>query len=291
MPCRICSEPTACAARRASIRSIRRRCARLGAALVRALRTGDARRCGSSSAATRASRASGSSASWRAAPRRRARRVTSAGVIPTPAVAYLTRDDGLRRRRRDLRVAQSRSRTTASRCSPAAARSSPRRSSARSRRSSPTAGWAVPAGGRRARRSARRRRRLPRSRPRCRCPTRERLGRLQASPSTAPTARRRPSRRGCSRSSASTSQRASATRPDGRNINLDCGSTHPEALARAVRRRAARRMGVAFDGDGDRAIFVDAQRRDRRRRRGAADVRAADEGEGPARRATRSSRR
>jgi phosphoglucosamine mutase len=45
--------------------------------------------------------------------------------------------------------------------------------------------------------------------------------------------------------------------PDGRNINLDCGSTHPEALARAVREHGCR-MGVAFDGDGDRAIFVDA---------------------------------
>ncbi len=45
--------------------------------------------------------------------------------------------------------------------------------------------------------------------------------------------------------------------PDGRNINLDCGSTHPEALARTVRERGCR-MGVAFDGDGDRAIFVDA---------------------------------
>jgi phosphoglucosamine mutase len=45
--------------------------------------------------------------------------------------------------------------------------------------------------------------------------------------------------------------------PDGRNINLDCGSTHPEQIARAVRERGCR-MGVAFDGDGDRAIFVDA---------------------------------
>jgi phosphoglucosamine mutase len=48
--------------------------------------------------------------------------------------------------------------------------------------------------------------------------------------------------------------------PDGRNINLDCGSTHPEQIARAVRRLRCR-MGVAFDGDGDRAIFVDAQGR------------------------------
>jgi phosphoglucosamine mutase len=44
--------------------------------------------------------------------------------------------------------------------------------------------------------------------------------------------------------------------PDGRNINLHCGSTHPEMLARTVVERGCR-MGVAFDGDGDRAIFVD----------------------------------
>jgi phosphoglucosamine mutase len=45
--------------------------------------------------------------------------------------------------------------------------------------------------------------------------------------------------------------------PDGRNINLDCGSTHPQTLVQAVRDSGAR-MGVAFDGDGDRAIFADA---------------------------------
>jgi phosphoglucosamine mutase len=45
--------------------------------------------------------------------------------------------------------------------------------------------------------------------------------------------------------------------PDGRNINLGCGSTHPENLSRAVRDEGCR-MGVAFDGDGDRAIFADA---------------------------------
>jgi phosphoglucosamine mutase len=44
--------------------------------------------------------------------------------------------------------------------------------------------------------------------------------------------------------------------PDGRNINLNCGSTHPELLAKTVVERGCR-MGVAFDGDGDRAIFVD----------------------------------
>ena len=44
--------------------------------------------------------------------------------------------------------------------------------------------------------------------------------------------------------------------PDGRNINLHVGSTHPERLAAAVR-AAGCHLGVAFDGDGDRAIFVD----------------------------------
>src|SRR6186713_623683 len=44
--------------------------------------------------------------------------------------------------------------------------------------------------------------------------------------------------------------------PDGRNINLACGSTAPERLARLVV-DAQHAMGVAFDGDGDRAIFVD----------------------------------
>ena len=45
--------------------------------------------------------------------------------------------------------------------------------------------------------------------------------------------------------------------PDGRNINLDCGSTHLAGLARAVVTSGAR-LGIAFDGDGDRALFVDA---------------------------------
>lgn len=48
--------------------------------------------------------------------------------------------------------------------------------------------------------------------------------------------------------------------PDGRNINAGCGSTHLEALQQRVRDERAR-LGVAFDGDGDRALFVDAQGR------------------------------
>jgi phosphoglucosamine mutase len=45
--------------------------------------------------------------------------------------------------------------------------------------------------------------------------------------------------------------------PDGRNINLECGSTHPQGLAEVVV-GGGYEMGIAFDGDGDRAIFVDA---------------------------------
>jgi phosphoglucosamine mutase len=45
--------------------------------------------------------------------------------------------------------------------------------------------------------------------------------------------------------------------PDGRNINLGCGSTAPELLARTVV-EGGYAMGIAYDGDGDRAIFVDA---------------------------------
>src|SRR5581483_3642279 len=44
--------------------------------------------------------------------------------------------------------------------------------------------------------------------------------------------------------------------PDGRNINLECGSTRPERLAAMVVEERCD-LGVAFDGDGDRAIFVD----------------------------------
>jgi phosphoglucosamine mutase len=45
--------------------------------------------------------------------------------------------------------------------------------------------------------------------------------------------------------------------PDGTNINAGCGSTHPEELARAVVARGAD-LGVAFDGDADRVLLVDA---------------------------------
>jgi phosphoglucosamine mutase len=44
--------------------------------------------------------------------------------------------------------------------------------------------------------------------------------------------------------------------PDGTNINDGCGSTHPEALSRAVVERGAA-LGLAFDGDADRLVAVD----------------------------------
>ena len=46
--------------------------------------------------------------------------------------------------------------------------------------------------------------------------------------------------------------------PDGRNINRDCGSLHIEGLREKVLGERAH-LGVAFDGDADRALFVDAQ--------------------------------
>jgi phosphoglucosamine mutase len=48
--------------------------------------------------------------------------------------------------------------------------------------------------------------------------------------------------------------------PDGRNINLKCGSTSPDALAALVV-DGAYALGIAFDGDGDRAILVDEKGR------------------------------
>ena len=42
--------------------------------------------------------------------------------------------------------------------------------------------------------------------------------------------------------------------PDGENINRECGSLHPEEMARVVSGQGAD-LGVAFDGDADRAIF------------------------------------
>ncbi|MEI7574901.1 MAG: hypothetical protein RLZZ541_110 [Pseudomonadota bacterium] len=46
-------------------------------------------------------------------------------------------------------------------------------------------------------------------------------------------------------------------KPDGLNINEQVGSTHPQALQNAVLEHQAD-LGIAFDGDGDRVMMVDA---------------------------------
>ena len=48
--------------------------------------------------------------------------------------------------------------------------------------------------------------------------------------------------------------------PDGTNINDGCGAVHPERLQQAVREHHAH-IGIAHDGDADRAIFVCEQGR------------------------------
>ena len=46
--------------------------------------------------------------------------------------------------------------------------------------------------------------------------------------------------------------------PDGRNINLDCGSTHPRLAAETVVAHGAD-LGICLDGDADRVILIDEQ--------------------------------
>jgi phosphoglucosamine mutase len=48
------------------------------------------------------------------------------------------------------------------------------------------------------------------------------------------------------------------TTPNGTNINVDCGSTHPKSLQQEVLAKGAH-LGLAFDGDADRLIAVDEQ--------------------------------
>jgi phosphoglucosamine mutase len=45
--------------------------------------------------------------------------------------------------------------------------------------------------------------------------------------------------------------------PDGKNINAGCGSLHPEGMQKRVVESGAT-LGIAFDGDADRAIFASA---------------------------------
>jgi phosphoglucosamine mutase len=50
------------------------------------------------------------------------------------------------------------------------------------------------------------------------------------------------------------------TQPDGSRINVDCGSTHLDGLRAAVRSQGAD-LGIAFDGDGDRVLLVSSSGR------------------------------
>ena len=50
---------------------------------------------------------------------------------------------------------------------------------------------------------------------------------------------------------------AIANQPNGLNINADSGTTHPQALCKAVVEHQAD-LGIAFDGDGDRVMMVDS---------------------------------
>ncbi|MDX9860076.1 MAG: phosphoglucosamine mutase [Rhodospirillales bacterium] len=51
-----------------------------------------------------------------------------------------------------------------------------------------------------------------------------------------------------------------ANAPNGRNINDNCGSVHPEEMrATVIRERAD--LGIAFDGDGDRIVMADGDGR------------------------------
>jgi phosphoglucosamine mutase len=46
-----------------------------------------------------------------------------------------------------------------------------------------------------------------------------------------------------------------SNKPDGMNINAGCGAVHPQLLQKAVREQGGQ-LGVALDGDADRAIFI-----------------------------------
>ena len=71
--------------------------------------------------------------------------------------------------------------------------------------------------------------------------------------------RHRRSPRRCSRALGATVE-VIHDEPDGTNINAGCGSTYPEDLQKAVIQRGAD-VGLAFDGDADRVLAVDADGR------------------------------
>ena len=187
------------------------------------------------------------------------------GVLPTPAAPLLIAPLRVRPRGGHLRLRTTRTATTASSSSAPTASSSPTRPRRRSRPAwtSPhpaepaesASGRAPPArhaGGLPARAARRASRELD----------------LDGRRRPAGLRQRRDLPRRPRRSSGAWARRvtALADEPDGRNINDGCGSTHVEALARAVV-EGGHELGFAFDGDGDRVLAVDRTGRGRRRRR------------------------
>jgi len=180
--------------------------------------------------------------------------VVSAGVIPTPAVAHLTRSQGFAA---GLVISASHNPFDDNGIKVFSGGGEKFTEGARSRgRSDHGRRLVAGAGRRRARRAAHRRK------PACTSPTRggPSMGGSRTMPgewrSTAPTAPRTRRRRTCC-GGLGFELTAIGCEPDGRNINLECGSTHPERLARWSSNAAAP-LGAAFDGDGDRVILVDA---------------------------------
>ena len=272
-----CSAPTACAARRAATaRSADRPPSRRGARPRAAARRPSRRSF--SSAATRASRATWIEAELAHGACGEGASVTSAGVVPTPAVAYLTRTEGY-----DAGVVISASHNPFEDNGIKVFSGSGEKFTERVEREVEAivadASWAARRGAAGEVAARRSRRRLPRS------PAR---GAAARPPRRADSAghrlrqRRDDDRGAASCSPASASRRSSiGEQPDGRNINLDCGSTHPERLARdVVERGCAHGRGVRR-----RRRPRDLRRPsrpDRRRRRRAADVRAAAAARRPA---------
>ena len=198
--------------------------------------------------------------------------VTSAGVISTPAIAYLTRESHY-----DAGVVISASHNpfedNGIKVFSGVGEKFTERLEREIEEVVADASWQVPDGEAAALPDEDISRRVPRSRAGRRCPRRRRLRRPARRPSTAPTAPRPSSRRGCFATSGSTSSRPAARRTAATSTSA-CGSTHPEPLAATVVEQGCR-LGIAFDGDGDRAIFVDHRGRDRGRRRDHAALRPA----------------
>ena len=199
----------------------------------------------SSSAATRAPRASSSRRRSRAASSPPAATAVLAGVLPTPAVALLRLDlgvvisashnppeyNGVKFFDRDGRKL-----TDAAEEEIEALLDAPR------------------TGRRRDRPRRRRRRQLPRARARA---LRLRPRRACASRSTARTAPTPESRRHAFEALGADVV-AIGDEPDGTNINVGCGATDLSALCSDVVADGGFDLGIAFDGDGDRMLAVDA---------------------------------